>query len=584
MVLHNKNEVLDTSTIEFPYSDHKMVLVNCDFKSNVVYNNIRMSRKLNEKIINEIGDEINAIDFSILHEINNLNTRFDCFKQILHNLINKLAPLRKKKQNRKLKNLPWFDQDLIRAEHRCSKLHAKYMKINSQINYNKFHQARDDYHKLLRSKKTIYFSNHTPSDSREFWSFYSSVIDTKSSQVQNDNSPKAIKIDGSIITDKNQIADEFNKYFSSFSSETSVSSKDCEKFSLNVFKKMNFSSVNCEFSFKSTNEIEVEKFLNEINNRSSPGITDIAVVVLKSGTKSVSTFLARLFNDCITTGVFPNEWKIASVRVLHKKGDRNDMNNYRGISILTPITKVFEKILSKQIKEYFLTNNILDPNQHGFREAFSCESALHEVINTCLKNMDAKLANALLFVDFKKAFDLVNQDLLIYKLANYGFSNAALKLIKSYFDDRFQAVKIDNISSAKTQLGVGQGSVLGPLLFIIFINDLPYYLNEFVTKLFEDDTTVISTGENAEMVISNVRKSILKINEWCKHNKMHVNWTKTFVMYVTNRRFQLPDNIQVEDKTIECVSKLKLLGVTLDSKLNFSDFVSQQCASINRKL
>lgn len=200
--------------------------------------------------------------------------------------------------------------------------------------------------------------------------------------------------------------------------------------------------------------------------------------------------------------------------------------------------------------------------------------------------MDAKLANALLFVDFKKAFDLVNQDLLIYKLANYGFSNAALKLIKSYFDDRFQAVKIDNISSAKTQLklGVGQGSVLGPLLFIIFINDLPYYLNEFVTKLFADDTTVISTGENAEMVISNVRKSILKINEWCKHNKMHVNWTKTFVMYVTNRRFQLPDNIQVEDKTIECVSKLKLLGVTLDSKLNFSDFVSQQCASINRKL
>lgn len=289
----------------------------------------------------------------------------------------------------------------------------------------------------------------------------------------------------------------------------------------------------------------------------------------------------------ISAQLTTNAQQDAVVRIIHKKGDTLDMNNYRGVSILPPIAKIFEKILANQIKSYFSKNKLLTTNQHGFREAHSCETAIHEITNECLKNLDNKLINALLFVDFKKAFDLVNQDILIYKLLNYGFSNSAVKLIKSYFTNRTQAVKISNNAiSERTDLtlGVGQGSVLGPLLFIIFINDLPEYLSNNVVKLFADDTTIISNGPNADTIIVNLKRSILDINEWCKHNQMFINWSKTFIMFITNKHAKLPDSIQIDDQKIQRVKTFKLLGVTIDDKLTFKAFVDQQRLAINRRL
>lgn len=174
------------------------------------------------------------------------------------------------------------------------------------------------------------------------------------------------------------------------------------------------------------------------------------------------------------------------------------MNQYRGISILPLLAKIFEKVLANQIKDYFIHNNLLFSGQHGFREAHSCESALHGIISKCLKNLDNKKINALLFVDFKKAFDMVDQSLLLFKLANYGFDNKAIKLIKNYFTNRTLRVNFgtDGMSDiANLTLGVGQGSVLGPLFFVIFINDLPDHLTTIETKLFADDTTLIVADE-----------------------------------------------------------------------------------------
>ena len=150
-----------------------------------------------------------------------------------------------------------------------------------------------------------------------------------------------------------------------------------------------------------------------VDNKLFPGVSEIPTSIIKANQKTVLPFLVNIFNDCFQKCKFINEWKSAIVTPLHNKVDIIDMNNYRGISILPPVSKLFERILAEQIKHYFLSNNLLTEEQHGFRTAHSCETALHELISHCLKNLDKKLINILLFIDFKKAFDMVDQDLLL---------------------------------------------------------------------------------------------------------------------------------------------------------------------------
>ena len=222
----------------------------------------------------------------------------------------------------------------------------------------------------------------------------------------------------------------------------------------------------------------------------------------------------------------------------------------------------------------------------GFRNSHSCESAIHEIVSDCLKNMDLKLINLLLFIDFKKAFDMIDQDLLLYKLANYGLSNNALSLMINYFSNRSQMTKINGIESSfvDLKLGVPQGSVLGPLLFIIFINDMPYFLNDILTKLFADDTTLLFHGKDIASVTSSLIIGLKALNEWCKHNRLYINWSKTFIMFITNKRVVIPKFIDYENVRLLSVTQFKLLGVIIDDKLDFQSFTAQTCLNINRKL
>jgi hypothetical protein len=283
--------------------------------------------------------------------------------------------------------------------------------------------------------------------------------------------------------------------------------------------------------------------------------------------------------------MFVNEWKNAIVTPLHKKGALDDMNNYRGISVLPIAAKIFEHVLSIQIKQYFSSNNLFSEHQHGFRTAHSCETTLHEIISDCLGNLDKKLLNALLFIDFKKAFDMVDRDLLIYKLLNYGFDNLAIKIIIDYFNGRSQVVKIDDILSnlADLLLGIAQGSCLGPLFFIIYINDLPRFLKDILSKLFADDTTLIFSGATLNVVNERMKIGIMQLNEWCKHNRLYINWSKTFIMYITTR-VAIPKSILINNQTINVVDKFRLLGVLVDNKLKFDTYVAQQYLAINKRL
>ena len=261
------------------------------------------------------------------------------------------------------------------------------------------------------------------------------------------------------------------------------------------------------------------------------------------------------------------------------------MNNYRGISVLPPVAKLLEKLLAIQIKNYFESNNLFYSGQHGFRKGFSCESALHELISEINTNQDMRKITLLLFIDFRKAFDLVDSNLLLRKLYHYGFETSALELIKSYFTNRMQQIKLGDLFSAKLLLvlGVPQGSVLGPLFFLIFINDLPYIM-ELSSKLFADDTTFYKCGDNLDILISSFKKELEPMIDWCKFNKLDINFKKTYCMIVSRKRIEIPKSILFNKINIEVVDTFKLLGVTIDRKLTFLNYASMVCGRVNSML
>ena len=306
----------------------------------------------------------------------------------------------------------------------------------------------------------------------------------------------------------------------------------------------------------------------------------------------ISSTLTDLFNHCIEIGSIPAEWKFSIVLPLFKKGKIDDCNNYRGISLLSPIAKIFETLLADQVGEYFEKNNLFHPCQHGFRKNYSCETALHEIISELNNAKDKRLIALLLFIDFRKAFDTVDAKLLLNKLFHYGFDNLSIKLLSDYFSNRAQVVRLGNVISGKRpiRLGVPQGSVFGPLLFLIFINDLAFII-ALLCKLFADDTTLYATTANSVETLDNLIADFVRklgpLFKWCAMNRMDINWSKTFFMIVTakqKRKISVPTFIKVGSNEVAVADNFKLLGVLIDNKLTFKQHVTNICINVNRKL
>ena len=316
-----------------------------------------------------------------------------------------------------------------------------------------------------------------------------------------------------MITDPAQVSNHCNSFFTNLKSESLASNEECDKYIFENFRDLKNENKlkTSNFEFKKVSINLVDKLLSKLDTSCGPGVSGISTKVLKAAHEELAPVVTELFNKCIETKTIPNEWKLAVVTPLYKsKGIKTDLNNYRGISVLPPLGKLFEKVLATQIIIYFNMNNLFFNGQHGFRAFHSCESALHELISFLNETKNKKLIALLLFIDFKKAFDLVDSNLLIKKLFHYGFSNEALDLIKNYFYNRKQKVKIKDTFSdlLLNLLGVPQGSVLGPLFFIIFINDLAFLLKDLMAKLFADDTTLIDPHENMDVLINKFKKKL----------------------------------------------------------------------------
>jgi hypothetical protein len=298
--------------------------------------------------------------------------------------------------------------------------------------------------------------------------------------------------------------------------------------------------------------------------------------------------LAAVINSCIEKGVFPDCLKVASVTPLHKGGDKNNPNNYIPISLLSTISKIIERHISNELNNYLNETSVLNEHQSGFRQYHSCQTALLRLVDSWLHAMDEGCVIGTVYVDFKKAFDLVDHNILLYKLKLYHFSEMAYKFFASYLSNRSQLVKANGVTSDTCHVisGVPQGSILGPLLFLLYVNDLPLQLQSD-SDMYADDVTIHRKGQNIVTIQHQLQKDLDCANEWCKTNNMAINPNKTTCMTLGShpKIKNLPDlALFVDNVKIIQVETQKLLGIHIDSHLNWKTHVDKTCAKLVSKL
>ena len=236
----------------------------------------------------------------------------------------------------------------------------------------------------------------------------------------------------------------------------------------------------------------------------------------------------------IESGIFPDSWEIARVAPIFKSGSTEDRSNYRPISVLPVVSRLFEKLIYDQLYEYLDSNMHLFKDQYGFRNLHSVVSCLLNCTNDWYVNIDRGKFTAMIFIDLKKAFDTVDHQILLNRMRNYGIDGLEHQWFSSYLDNRRQFCKVNGVSSdlAEINIGVPQGSCLGPLLFLIYINDLPFALKRAKATMYADDTAISFSSDNIEEIDAVVNAELACLEKWLQGNKLSLNVVETQAMII----------------------------------------------------
>jgi len=331
--------------------------------------------------------------------------------------------------------------------------------------------------------------------------------------------------------------------------------------------------------------LDVASVICSLQNKSCH-LSDVPIFIYKHFSDLISPIISQLFNLSLETGVFPTVLKAATIIPIHKSGDTTCVNNFRPISMLPILAKIFEKLMLKRLLSFIKRKNLIADNQFGFRKNSSTADALLEFLNVASNSLSSKCAFISVFLDFTKAFDTVDHGILMSKLDHLGVRGLMNDWLRSYLSGRTQRVLIEE--SVSSQLGVArgvpQGSVLGPILFLVYINDMHRCCGRLKMVHFADDTTAVCVSNDTRELVEVVNSELVNIKEWVDTNRLSLNIGKT--NYIVLSDAAIPDlyPVVISDSVVERVSSCKFLGVYFDQNLNFKIHVDELCKKLSQAI
>ena len=408
-------------------------------------------------------------------------------------------------------------------------------------------------------------------DPKKFWHTVKSIIPVKKATTSKISLVCKGTNGGNKVVDPDKTADFINDFFSNIGPNIARDLRDPWVFyGEEVKEKCPQFEADLDGVLKLCRAIKVTK---------SSGITDISSRVLKDSFLVIIPQLVHMFNTSFLTGVFPDKWKIATIIPLYKGGDKSDVSNYRPVSLLPLPGKLIEKIVHAKVSLFLERSKILSDQQGGFRKGFSTASSIVDLTNILFDNINKGLTSLVAFIDLKKAFDTVNHEILVKKLALYGFQGTNLQWCVNYLAKRTQRAMVNNVISEECPVvcGVPQGSVLGPLFFILYVNDVQKAVNGAHIQLYADDTVLVTQGSDCSEAVKQLQPALNQYAKWCHVNKLSLNANKTKLMPV-GTRFKVKKarlaEVTMKGVKLQLVPTYKYLGFILDTTLSFNSYVN----------